>query len=125
MVFEPVTLLQRVFPGMSLEALHELAGLARIQTYPAGTTLCHEGAEEHVFYILGEGQVSITQRLGHEERFLRYSGPGQYFGEMALIADTPRNATVRTTAESTVLEIDKDIFIEMIRQNPIIALTMF
>ncbi len=125
MAIEPNVLLRQVFPGMAEDALIQMSQLAQVRTYPAHTTLCHEGAEEAVFYILGEGQVIITQKLGDQDRLLRFGGPGQYFGEMALIANTPRNATVRTTVESTVLEIDKDTFIEMIRQNPVIALTMF
>jgi signal transduction histidine kinase len=125
MAIEPIGLLKQVFPGMSVDALVELAWLTTTHTYPPDTLLCHEGVEEDVFYIIGEGQVMVTQRFGDEERLLRYAGPGQYFGEMALIADTPRNANVRTVVETTVLEIDKDIFAEMIRRNPIIALTMF
>src|SRR5512134_1057384 len=102
MAVEPVSLLQQVFPGMAEDALHEMAQLARLRTYPAQTQLCREGAEETTFYIIGEGQTIITQRFGDEERFLRNAGPGQYFGEMALIANTARNANVRTTVETTV-----------------------
>jgi signal transduction histidine kinase len=125
MTIEPISLLRQVFPGMTEDALMQMVALAHVRTYPPQTVLCREGAEEEVFYILGEGQVIVTQKLGTEDRLLRFGGPGQYFGEMALIANTPRNATVRTTIESTVLEIDKTTFVEMIRQNPIIALTMF
>lgn len=125
MTVDPQMLLRSAFPGMDENALSEMARLAMINTYPADTVLCHEGAEEEVFYLLGDGQVVITQRLGDEDRLLRYGNPGDYFGEMALIANTPRNATVRTITEATVLEIDKATFIEMIRQNPVIALTMF
>lgn len=125
MPFDPIKLLKQVFPGMSDVAVRQMAALAKTTTYPPGTVLCHEGAEEEVFYIIGEGQVRVTQKLGNEERFLRFSGPGAYFGEMALIANTPRNATVVTTTSSAFLEVDKETFIEIIRQNPIIALTMF
>ncbi len=125
MAFDTEALLRQVFPGMDELALQGMVRLAKVCTYPADTLLCREGAEEEIFYILGEGQVLVTQQLGDEERFLRYSGPGQYFGEMALIANSPRNANVRTTTETSVLEIDKTTFIEMIRQNPVIALTMF
>lgn len=125
MSFDTEALLRQVFPGMDELALQGMIRLAKVHTYPPDTLLCREGAEEEIFYILGEGQVLVTQQLGDEERFLRYSGPGQYFGEMALIANSPRNANVRTTMETSVLEIDKTTFIEMIRQNPIIALTMF
>jgi signal transduction histidine kinase len=125
MAVEPIALLQQVFPGMAEDALMQMAQLAQVRTYPPDTLLCQEGAEEEVFYIIGEGQVVVTQRLGKDERFLRYSGPGEHFGEMALIGNTPRNASVRTVTTTTVLEVDKATFIEMIRQNPIIALTMF
>src|SRR5450432_2499058 len=113
-MIDSITLLRRVFPGMAEEALSEIALLAQLRTYPPDTVLCHEGVEESVFYILAEGRVEITQHLGSEERFLRFSEAGQYFGEMALIANTPRNATVRTVVESTALEIDKSVFVEMI-----------
>jgi len=60
-----------------------------------------------------------------EDRILRNVGPGGYFGEMALLANTPRNASVRALSNLTVMEIDKPTFIEMIRQNPKIAMSMF
>ena len=125
MAFDPVELLRSVFPGMADESLLDMAQIARSTRYPAGTLLCHEGAEEEVFYIIGEGQVMISQQLAGQERVLRYSEPGEYFGEMALIADTTRNANVRTTMESAFLEIDKHTFIQLLQQNPVIALTMF
>src|SRR5215475_370639 len=113
MTIDAQLLLKYAFPGMDDDALVEMARLALQNTYPADTVLCHEGMEEEVFYLLGEGQVVITQQLGDEERVLRYGNPGDYFGEMALIANTPRNATVKTTTDATVLEIDKATFIEM------------
>src|SRR5688572_7496941 len=125
MTIEPKALLKQLFPELDDAALAEVTRLARVRTYPADTILCHEGVEEDIFYILGAGQDVITQQIETEERFLRYTEPGQYFGEMGLIANTPRNASVKTVVESTVLEIDKATFIEMLRQNPVIALTMF
>jgi signal transduction histidine kinase len=110
---------------MPEDALRQMAGIAKLMRYPANTLLCREGAHEEVFYIIGEGQVIISQQLGSSERFLRYADPGQYFGEMALIANSPRNANVRTTVDSAFLEVDKAAFIEILRQNPVIALTMF
>src|SRR5260221_6581597 len=125
MAFDPLALLRQVFPGMDDDVLQGMASLAKETTYPPDTWLCHEGEMEEVFYIMGEGQAMVWQQLGREERFLRYVGPGQYFGEMALIANSPRDANVRTTIASSFLEVDKETFIEMLRQNTVIALTMF
>ena len=76
MTIEPTALLRQVFPGMTEDALSQMAQLAQVRTYPPQTYLCREGAEEEVFYILGEGQVIITQKLGVEDRFLRTQLPG-------------------------------------------------
>ncbi len=125
-MIEPKLLLKQVFPGVDEGVLTELGHYARLSTYPAETLLCKEGAVEDVFYIIGSGSVQITKRFeSSEEHILRHSGPGDFFGEMALIADSPRNANVRTLEETTVLEIDKPMFIEMLRNSPVVALRMF
>ena len=118
MTLDPTTLLGQVFPDLDEDSLHDITTFAKITSHPAGTLLCEEGAMQDVFYIIGEGQVVISQKMETEERVLRYCGPGEYFGEMALVADTPRNASVRTTVDSTFLEIDKEIFLAMIRAFP-------
>ncbi len=126
-MIEPQALLKQVFPNMEQDALAEMVRYARLNSYPPNTLLCREGAEESVFYIIGEGRVEITKSYeeGGEEHRLRTSGPGDFFGEMALIANSPRNANVRTLETTTVLEIDKPLFIEMLRYSPSVALTMF
>lgn len=125
-MIEPKLLLKQVFPGVDESLLAELGGYARMNTYPQGTLLCKEGAIEHVFYIIAKGSVEITKRFEtSEEHVLRHSSTGDFFGEMALIADSPRNANVRTLEETTVLEMDKPLFIEMLRNSPVVALQMF
>ncbi len=127
MSIEPRLLLGEVFPGVDEDTLIEMSQYARINTYSAGTVLCTEGAEESVFYVIAAGSVEVSKRFvgSTEEHVLRTSHVGDFFGEMALIADTPRNASVRTLEETTVLEIDKPLFVEMLRHSPIVALTMF
>jgi sigma-B regulation protein RsbU (phosphoserine phosphatase) len=105
-----------------VEALSQVAAL---KTYPGGYTLCHEGALEHVFYIVAEGQVAITKQLGNnEQRVLAMRGAGEFFGEMALIENQPRSATITTLAETTVLEISEEVFNNFMVHSPTIALAM-
>ncbi|MBI3362601.1 MAG: SpoIIE family protein phosphatase [Chloroflexi bacterium] len=119
------TFLQSVFSGLSLDAVHTLSEAAKESTYPPGTVLCHEGALEYVFYIVVDGQVKITRRMDDgEERLLAISERGSFFGEMALIDNKPRAATITTLKDTTVLEISEDIFADLLKRNPSVALAM-
>ena len=117
--------IRRAFNDVSDAEIEALCQVAQVCRYPADYVLCHEGELEHIFYILGDGQVAITQRLSDtEERLISLLHPGQFFGEMALIEHKPRTASVRTTAETTVLEISEEVFNIFLRESPAMALSM-
>ena len=122
---EPSTVIRQAFGDISAEELAALSHVARVAAYPAGHIFCHEGELEHVFYIVAEGQVAITQRLGLAgERLLALRLPGEFFGEMALIENKPRTATARAVAAATVLEITEDDFNQFLRASPNMAFGM-
>ncbi len=121
---EKVFLLRLAFQGMDDQELQEVAALTEFRTYPAGHILCHEGAYEDVLYIIAAGEIVISQRTveGEDERILRLGGRGDVVGEMGLIQDAPRAATVRTTSECTALEMRKDDFETILRRSPRMAI---
>src|SRR5258706_7856067 len=125
MAIEPTELLERAFPALDPDEVQHLASLAKLNTYPPDTVLCHEGEFEHTFYLVSSGGVIITKRFDeHGDLVLRNGGPGEFFGEMAIIQDAPRSATVTTTEETTVLEIDKNAMELALSHNASLALTM-
>ena len=125
MAIEPTELLERAFPALDPDEVRHLASLAKLNTYPPDTVLCHEGEFEHTFYLVSSGGVIITKRFDeHGDLVLRNGGPGEFFGEMAIIQDAPRSATVTTTEETTVLEIDKNAMELALSHNASLALTM-
>jgi signal transduction histidine kinase len=125
MPIESLELLKRTFPTISPGDLIYLATLARPKTYPANTILCREGEYEMVLYLISQGSVVITKRLNErEDMILRHAGSGDYFGEMAIISDAPRSATVTTTEETSVLEIEREAFLKVLGQNVELALSM-
>lgn len=121
-----LSLLQKAFPGLSDDRAAELLTHLRERTYAPQTVLCKEGAIEDTFYLIVDGQVAITKWLdfANEDRFLRYSEAGDFFGEMALINNSPRMATVTTTRQTTVLEMNRESFMRLISANPSMALAM-
>jgi len=120
-----LAMLRDLFPMLGDEELKALLRVSRRRTYPPDTILCHEGEMEDTFYIICDGEVRVTKHLeGKEHLLLQHHGPGEFFGEMALIEEQPRAATVRTVTESTFLEISKEDFETLLRQSPGLALTI-
>lgn len=121
--FDKLSLLRIAFKGLDDDELREMANLTRIATYPPEYVLCREGAYEEVFYIVADGQAEITKQINeHELKLLRVAGKGDLIGEMALIQNAPRSATVRAITDLTVLEMNKDDFGKMLTQSPRMAI---
>lgn len=98
---EKLDLLKRVplLGGLGKRELEEVGRLAEEVDLPAGRVLMREGDTGREFYVLVTGGVSI-ERGGAP---LKSMGPGDFFGEIALLAEGPRTATATTTAPSKVL----------------------
>lgn len=84
------------------------------QTYRAGEVIVAEGADTSDAYLLESGQV-VVSRCG---RALRTLGPGEIFGEMSLLTDRPRSATVSAVSDVVVGVIDREEFEVMWRTDP-------
>lgn len=123
---EPIELLSRAFPNLQSDAIEQLLNMSHTRTYPPGTVLCKEGAYEDTFYLIQDGTVEILKQFdvagSERERLLRTLGSSEFFGEMAIIVDGPRAATVRTLTATTVLEIDRQSLMSILSNNPSLAL---
>jgi signal transduction histidine kinase len=87
--------------------------------------LCRENAIEDRFYMILEGEVEVTKSINNrEERLLKTLGPGDFFGEMALIHNAPRAATVTAKSALTTLELDKAGFDRVLHNSSSIAMAM-
>jgi CRP/FNR family transcriptional regulator, cyclic AMP receptor protein len=117
-----VELLRRVplFSGCSKRELGEIASLADELRFEAGRTLIQEGRRGHEFIVLVEGTVEVTKG----GRKLRARGDDTFFGELALLSDAPRSATVTTTSPVRVLIISASAFQRLLRASPQIPLKM-
>ena len=82
--------------------------------YPAGSTIVKEGDEDNKLYILLEGECKVYK---HGVEISSFRNKGTFFGEMSLILNTTRTATVKaaTDAKVHILEIDLD---EMLNNYP-------
>jgi CRP/FNR family cyclic AMP-dependent transcriptional regulator len=91
---------------------------------PKGTVLFREGEPGKEMYVLQSGKVAISKKVRDVEKVLAVLGPGEFFGEMAIIANKPRNASATVAEDAKVLVIDPKTFESMIRGNSEIAVRM-
>ena len=103
-----------LFSRCSKNELKRIAQLADEIDLPAGRVLCREGAIGREFFILLEGTVDVRS----DTRLLPDLGPGDFFGEIALVVEAPRTATVRTITPVRALVITDRAFRELMRQSP-------
>lgn len=103
-----------MFAPLAAPVLERLAaGLSRSR-HPAGTMVVREGDPGDRFYVVSEGSLLVTIH-GHEARRL---GTGDGFGEIALIRDLPRTATVTALEPVGLLEIDREGFLAALTGQP-------
>jgi CRP/FNR family cyclic AMP-dependent transcriptional regulator len=92
--------------------------------FPKGTVLFQEGEPGKDMFVLQSGKISISKKVRDVEKVLAVLGPGEFFGEMAIISNKPRNATATVTEDAKLLVIDPKTFEAMIRGNSEIAVRM-
>jgi signal transduction histidine kinase len=121
----PSKIIPRAFPGISPGEVAELIDNGKLMNYPAGTILCHENALEDTFYLILEGEVEVSKVINNSEtRKLKTLTAGDFFGEMALIHNAPRAATVKTITPLISLEIDKQAFDRVLKNSASVSMAM-
>jgi MFS family permease len=103
-----------LFAPLPLATLEHLA--ARLERVPvvAGTEVTRQGEPGERFYIVGEGEVEVSV----DGRAAATLGQGDYFGEIALLRDVPRTATVTARRETMLLALDRDEFVSAVTGHP-------
>lgn len=117
--------IQSAFPDISEVEAKELISIGEVRAYPADTVLCREGAIEDTFYIILEGEVFVSKIINQiREHPVKPLHAGDFFGEYALIHDAPRTATVITSKPTTVLEIRRTHFNQLLKKSASMSIAM-
>lgn len=121
----PSRIIPRAFPGIKADEIEELIANSKVHSYAPGVVLCQENAIEDRFYMILEGEAEVTKRINNSEaRLLKTLGAGDFFGEMALIHNAPRAATVTAKSALTTLELDKAAFDRVLHKSSSVAMAM-
>ena len=103
-----------LFEGLSKKELVALARVTEDLEIPAGDVLCKEGETGQEFFVIVDGKIEITRK----GRRLAARGGGDFVGEIALLEDVPRTATVKAKTALRVFVLTRKDFRHLIDENP-------
>ena len=120
-------LLRRVwlFSGLTQEQLDAVSSFTFQKTFGLGELIVEEGRTGNGLYIVVSGTVEVVKGLGTEhERSLARRESGEVIGEMALLGEWPRTASVRALDEVECLGIDRWVFLTQLERQPQVGIKM-
>lgn len=117
-VMQETPLFARVDP----KRLRLLAFMSESLTYRAGELLFEQGAEGDSAFVVLAGEVSVLLDLPAGRLEVAALGPKQIFGEMSVLCDIPRTASIAAKSDVEVLRIPRDVVLKLLREFPDMAL---
>jgi putative ABC transport system ATP-binding protein len=100
----------QLFVGQTPMELTEIAEKMRLESHPTGMPVIRQGDPGDRFYLVRSGTLSVDMHEGTETRHVRALGPGDYFGERALLSKEARSATVTTREPCELWSLGKEDF---------------
>lgn len=106
-----------VFSDLPRRAVDTLATRLDTVRVEPGTVIVRQGAPADKFFIIVEGEVEVLREEDGAERALATLRGGQFFGEVAILRDIPRTATVRAVVATTLLTMERAAFKGLVAQS--------
>jgi CRP-like cAMP-binding protein len=103
-----------LFADLSRKELTELAKVTDVVDFDTGKVLCREGQTGQEFFVIMEGEVEVTRR----GKKLATGGSGEFFGEIALVENLPRTATVTAQTPICSFVLTRRSFLRLLDEQP-------
>lgn len=106
-----------VFSDLPLQSVANLTGELQILDCPAGETIARAGGPADKFFIVVDGKVEVGREGAGEGATTTTLGPGQFFGELAILRDRPRTATLTALEPTRLLAMERDTFRDIVAES--------
>ena len=108
----------QIAPTVSEAELDEMVQGATIKTYAAGKTLFKAGDDPDGLHLIRKGSVTVSNMIGGKEVVISYVSAGNYVGEMALLSDAKRSATISAAVNCETILLTAEAFKAVTHKNP-------
>ncbi len=105
-------------PGVPTEALKPLVETAELKRFKPGDIIFQQGDKGDDMHLIRSGSCTVSMRVGGRDIVLSYVPSGNYIGEMALLSDAPRSATVKAAHATETIRIQGDAFKALLNAQP-------
>jgi CRP-like cAMP-binding protein len=115
-----------LFLGLERVTLAKLAAHLEPLFYSSGSVIFRQAEPGDAFYLVATGSVGVysTGRSSAAETRVKTLQAGEPFGEMALLTNSPRTATIKAETDCEVLRLDRNSFLDLVREQPSVALSI-
>jgi CRP-like cAMP-binding protein len=110
-------LVYSIFHDLPQEEVETVEAQLRTLEVPEGDVIVRQGAPADKFFIVVDGEVEVVRDSDGKTRRLATLGKGQFFGEIAILRDAPRVATVRAVKPTTLFAMERDVFRSLVAQS--------
>jgi CRP-like cAMP-binding protein len=110
-----------MFSKIDPAKLRLLAFASERVTFPSGEVLFHQGDPADAAYLIIDGSVAVTVELASGPLLVAKVGKDQIVGEIGIICDVPRTATITAETPTITLKITRDLFFQMINDFPVMG----
>jgi CRP-like cAMP-binding protein len=111
------SLVYSIFHDLPEQEVQTVEAQLRSVQAGAGETIVRQGTPADKFFIIVDGEVEVVREDDGKTRLLATLGRGQFFGEIAILRDTPRNATVRALKPTTLFAMERDVFRSLVAES--------
>jgi signal transduction histidine kinase len=115
---------QLIFSGLSEKDVDWLAQMAETIAVKKGEVLMAEGTPGDAIFLVLDGEFEVTKRAGNSEIVIAIRGVGEMFGEMSVLENRPRTASVRARVDSILAKVSKQVFEELLMTRPAATLSI-
>ncbi len=116
-----------LFKELNNQELIKLSRICQKVSFKKGDIIFHAGEMGDALYIIYEGSVEVIKpgKGDEPEQVMTELGPGEIFGEMALLEELPRSATIRAKDNVRLLRIPREYFMKLLNEDQMIALKIY
>ncbi|MCB0837478.1 MAG: cyclic nucleotide-binding domain-containing protein [Bacteroidetes bacterium] len=114
----------KLFSQLDINDLQEISKKAKVRQFFANDIIVWQGQPSASLFLILNGIVAVKNIIGKQEHLLAYLMPGNSFGEVGILENRPRSATVSALSEVDVLVIQRDDFLSILQKHSIVAIEL-